>query len=353
MALQAQQLVKLLRMDGNFVVFFPSNVAFPEGLAWLDHLPGLRTFVRSALIWIGLWKKVRQVEIVHVLAASWVYFFTVVYPATIVGRILGKRLILNYRGGEATRFFARWGWLATPVFKMADVITAPSDFLAGVIQAQFRVPIVIVPNILNLSTFNYRQRMSFGPTMLVSRHLEKIYDIESVVKAFRAVQEDYPEASLLIAGTGSQEERLRNLVSIWRLKNVTFLGRIDHEQLAPIYDQCDILLNASTVDNFPAALLEASAAGLVVVSTSPGGIPFIYQDGKSALLVKPGDWQGLAAAVGKVLRNPSLATRLTTEAAALARTCDWVDVRRSLYGAYGVPLAEPKGKVIGSAEMVP
>jgi glycosyltransferase involved in cell wall biosynthesis len=162
-----------------------------------------------------------------------------------------------------------------------------------------------------------------------------MYDIESVLNAFRAIQGRRPEATLWIAGGGSDEERLRDLVVAWHLPNVRFLGELAHEDLPGIYDQCDIYLNASLVDNFPGALLEASAAGLVVVTTGAGGIPFIYENGRTAWLVKPGDWQGLAEAVEKVLASSALVSEMTKAAAAVVRACDWAEVRTHLYRAYG------------------
>jgi glycosyltransferase involved in cell wall biosynthesis len=148
------------------------------------------------------------------------------------------------------------------------------------------------------------------------------------------VQSRYPDASLWIAGTGSQETHLRGLVSSWNLQNVRFLGYVAHRDLGAVYDQCDILLNASYVDNFPGALLEASGAGLAIVSTGAGGIPFMFQDGKNALLVEPGDWNGLARGVEKVVQTPGLGAALAKDAAALAQRCRWPEVRKSMYAAY-------------------
>jgi glycosyltransferase involved in cell wall biosynthesis len=259
-------------------------------------------------------------------------------PAVAVGRMRGKRVILNYRGGEAGRFFRHWGWAVRPFFRLSDVVTTPSEFLAGVIRKHFRIPVRIVPNILDLGAFVHRSRKSFQPKMLVTRHLEPIYDVESVLRAFRQVQVRHPEASLWIAGTGSQQERLRGLVSAWGLANVRFLGHIPHSDLPKIYDQCDILLNASLVDNFPGALIEASGAGLAVISTAAGGIPYIYENGRTALLVEPGNWEALAGAVQKVLEFPSLASDMVKAAEVMARACDWKEVRKHLYHAYGFPL---------------
>jgi glycosyltransferase involved in cell wall biosynthesis len=159
--------------------------------------------------------------------------------------------------------------------------------------------------------------------------------VESALKAFREVLAKHPEASLWIGGSGTQEDRLRGLASEWKLRNVRFLGQVAAEDLPAIYDQCDILLNASLVDNFPGALLEASAAGLAVVTTAAGGIPFIYTHQENALLVSPGDWRGLAQAVERVLADPALGRELTMNGAALARRCDWREVRKPLYESYG------------------
>lgn len=337
MAIQAAQLEKLLKSDGTSIEFFPSNFAFPRPLHFLGRVPGLRTLSRFALIWILLWNRIRRTDVVHILAASWLYFFVVVYPAVILGWAMQKRVVLNYRGGEAKAFFRLYGWAVKPAFRMASIVTTPSGFLVEVIRNRFGVPVSIVPNILDTSIFRYRQRASLQPKMLVTRQLEKIYDIESVLKAFRAVQQDYPEASLWIAGTGSQEAPLRSLAEAWNLANVRFLGQVTHTQLPDIYDQCDIYLNASRVDNFPAGLLEASASGLVVISTAPGGIRFMYHHGKEALLVEPGDCEGLAQSVRKVLQDPVSVQAMTKAAAALADACEWRAVRESLYRVYGFP----------------
>lgn len=335
MALQARLLERLLRADGIPVTFVASNLPFPGGLRVAGRIPGLRTLLRFMMLCRKLWIEAGRAGIVHVLAASWLYFFVLVAPAVLIGRIRGKRVVLNYRGGHAGQFFQWWGWAARPILKLADIITTPSEFLAQLIRRRFGVPVLIVSNILDLSAFRFRQRTMPQPKMLVTRHLEKIYDIESVLRAFQVVQRMHPDASLRIAGAGSEESHLRNLVSTWDLKNVTFLGHVPQSDLPAVYDQCDILLNASRVDNFPGALLEAAAAGLVVITTGAGGIPFIFNHGENALIVEPGDWNGLALAVENVLQHSTLAQDLTAAALKVARACDWQEVRKSLYAAYG------------------
>jgi glycosyltransferase involved in cell wall biosynthesis len=262
----------------------------------------------------------------------------------------GKRIILNYHGGQADEFLRYYRYFATPIFRMADVVTVPSGFLGDIIARRTAVQAQIVPNIVALNSFRYRDRVPFRPRILSTRHLEKLYDVETVLRAFRRIQQVHPDATLVIAGTGTQENYLRALAGRWDLKNVRFLGHVPYQNLSSVYDQCDILLNASRADNFPGSLLEAAAAGLVVISSSVGGIPYIFEHGTNSLLVAPGDSEGLASAALRVLEEPGLGFRLTRNALERCRCCDWKQVRKALYRAYGFDLCPDAGESRDSVE---
>jgi colanic acid/amylovoran biosynthesis glycosyltransferase len=60
----------------------------------------------------------------------------------------------------------------------------------------------------------------------------------------------------------------------------------------------------------PVAVMEAQLSGLPVVATRHAGIPEVVIDGRSGLLVAEGDEQGMAAAMGRLLRDPQLAADL-------------------------------------------
>jgi len=344
MASQALLLKRMLEDDGIPADILSQNQPFAQPFRIFERVPVLRALLRTGIFCVRMWRRCRTIQVVHILAASWLHFFLVVCPAILIGRLRGRRVILNYRGGLAGEFLERCAWLARPWFQMADMVTTPSEFLARIIRAHAKVPISIVPNIVDFSNFRYRERSSFQPRMLVTRHLEKMYDVEMLLRAFKEIQASYPAASLWIAGSGSEEGRLRALAAEWKLSGVRFLGYVDRQKLPAIYNECDILLNASRVDNFPGSLLDASAAGLAVVSTNAGGIPFIYTDGENALLVEIGDWRGLAAAVSRLLQDEPLAHALATAGHRLCRQCDWQNIRRSLYESYGfVPPFKQEG----------
>jgi glycosyltransferase involved in cell wall biosynthesis len=353
MALQAHLMQELMNGEGLHAEFLASNLPFPPALQFCERIRGARPFLRSMVLCWQLWKMLRRTEVVHVLACSWLYFFVIVCPSVTLARLRGKRVILNYRGGEADHFLRWYAFILKPFFRMAHVVTAPSQFLVNVLGKRIGVPVQIVPNIVNFDRFRHRERKPLQPKMIVTRHLLKLYDIETVVRAFGEVQKRYPEASLCIVGTGDQESYLRNLVATLGLLNVEFRGYVPQRDLPAVYDQADILLNASRADNFPGSLVEAAAAGLVVISTGVGGIPYIFENGKSAILVEPGDWQGLAAGALRVLEDPELASRLAAEALRQCRQYDWASVRRVLYPIYGFDgsdsVAQEVGVVVGEA----
>jgi glycosyltransferase involved in cell wall biosynthesis len=69
--------------------------------------------------------------------------------------------------------------------------------------------------------------------------------------------------------------------------------------------RADLLVHPARWEGFGLALLEAMLASLPVVATKVSSVPEIVVDGETGLLVPPDDPSGLAAAVSRVLDDPS------------------------------------------------
>ena len=310
MAIQAEKTVLLLRESGFQVNTVKTNNDLPARLHFISKCKGLRTILNLFLFLRNLHRSLPHVEAVYFLTGFFNFFFWVTYPALILIKLHGKRVILSVRGGGAGDFFRRYGVLVRPIFRTVDTITAPFGFLQGAFEEAFNIRPVIVPNIVDLGQFRFRERRSISPMILTTRSLEEIYNVSCVIKAFKNVHEHFPESKLGIAGDGSQREALEQLVISLNLKeHVTFYGAVEHSKIQELYD---VYVNASNVDNLPGTILEAFACGLPVVSTNPGGIPYMVENGKTGLLVEKNACDVLAEKVIELIKNPELAFHYRT-----------------------------------------
>ena len=132
---------------------------------------------------------------------------------------------------------------------------------------------------------------------------------------------------MTIAGYGSLETALRKQVSDEGLSGVTFVGRVEPVDIAALYDQADIFLNSSVVDNQPVSILEAFAAGLPVISTPTGDIAFMIRDKETGMLVPPDRPEALAGAVFWLLAHQPEAVHMAEAAKREVEKYTWRNVR--------------------------
>jgi glycosyltransferase involved in cell wall biosynthesis len=333
MAAQCAALVRMLREEGVEARQISTSPSLGP-LSAAERIPGLRTLLRTVAFWKSLVLAVPRAEVVHVLGASYLYFFLCTAVAVVAGRLWGKRVVLNYRGGAARDFFQRWPRFVRGVCQMADCVIVPTKFLIEVFH-EIGVPASVVPNIVDLSLFEFRKRERVKPNLLVTRNLDPIYNVETALLAFAEIQARYPDATLTCAGSGSLEAELRVKARSLGLRNVTFVGAVSHARMGSLYSRADIFLNPSSVDNTPNSILEAFASGLPVVTTDVGGVGHLVRHEQNGLLVPPKDPHAMARAVIHILEDPVLASRLAEEGRRAVESFTWPQMRVALYRAYG------------------
>ncbi len=113
-----------------------------------------------------------------------------------------------------------------------------------------------------------------------------------------------PGVHLLIAGDGEEFDRLRHQVERLGLGGrVSFLGALDQDELARVYNAADIMVLASSREGWANVLLESMACGTPVVATDIWGTPEVVADPAAGVLVAERSGEGLAAGVISLLTH--------------------------------------------------
>lgn len=335
MAIQARKLSEGLRHEGHRVVNVRTNPLDHDSV--LRRIRFLRGIVNAVWFLANLVRAVPRVECVHVLSNSGLSFFLFSAPAVVLGRLLGKRVVVHYHGGAAEAFLARWQVLVLPLLRRANAIVVPSEFLAGIFR-RYDIMATELPNVIDLEGFAFRDRVPLEPLIIVARHLQPEYAVGVAIRAFAEVASDRPDARAIIAGDGEERSALQRLCEQLSItEKVRFVGNVPAHEMQSLYAMSHIYLNASRIDNQPVSILEAFAAGLPVVSSAAGGIPFLVTDGKNGLLAADGTHQSLAAHIRALLARPELAQSLVLNASASAQLHRWDAVYARLSAIYRDP----------------
>lgn len=325
-SVQADMIYRRFSLEPDLRMSFqPINPQLPARLRWLQQIKYCRTFLTFPLYCIQLLFAIRRSDVVHVFAASYLSFVLAPTPAIHLAHWMRKRVILNYHSGHAEAHLQSWP-SAIKTIRNTDCIAVPSPFLVRVFK-KFGLSAVCVPNAVDLSAFRYRVRSTIRPVFLANRNLESIYGVGTVLKAFAVIQARVPTAMLTVAGDGPLKNELQQLARKLALRNVQFVGRVAPVDMPALYDQHDVWLNASNVDNMPLSILEAFASGTAIVSSNAGGIPDLVDNGRTGLLVECGDADALAREAIRVVTDQGLYAALAAAGHAECAKYTWDAVK--------------------------
>ena len=86
---------------------------------------------------------------------------------------------------------------------------------------------------------------------------------------------------------------------------VQYVPRLSTEELVRLYNSAQILVSPSLYEGFGLPAAEAMACGTAVIATTAGAFPEFIEDGRTGVLVAPGDSDALAAAILSLLDDPA------------------------------------------------
>ncbi|MFT3894507.1 MAG: glycosyltransferase family 4 protein [Anaerolineales bacterium] len=160
---------------------------------------------------------------------------------------------------------------------------------------------------LTKSRLRKQLQLPEGEIVIFVGRLESEKRVDDLLKIWQQVQARRPNSSLLILGTGSQEEMLKKMAT----SNTIFKGAVD--DVVPYLQASDIFVLPSVAEGLSNALLEALATELPVVVTATGGTTDIVRHKHSGWLIHEYEPQALLEGIVTFLQDRSLRERCARE----------------------------------------
>lgn len=250
---------------------------------------------------------------------------------TTILRSAGTPVIHVLRGGNLPRFAAAEPDRVRRLFAASSAVVALSGFLYEEMSPYGTVAEVI-PNPLDVRAYPYRRRTTATPELVWLRSFNKTYNPTLAPRVLAEVAKVYPPSAPVPArltmigsdqGDGSLQATQATASALKVEDRLVVTGGVAKSAVPTHLAKGDVFINTTNVDNVPITVLEAMACGLCVVSTDVGGLPYLATDGVDALLVPPDDPEAMAAAVLRIIEEPGLADRLSSNGRAKAESFDW------------------------------
>jgi 1,4-alpha-glucan branching enzyme len=194
--------------------------------------------------------------------------------------------------------------LTRAVLTRADVVVSVSEDLGDYLRNQMGVPrVTVIPNGVEVEAFHPSE--ASHPTLRlfsVSRLVPRKH-IHVLIAAVEQLVKEGAALSLIIAGTGPEEERIKRLASE-SSGAVQFIGFIDEERKRRILTDTDVFVQISTREGLSIAALEALASGVpCAVSDLPGVREPITPGQTGWYVADPTDVQSVVATLRTVLAD--------------------------------------------------
>ncbi|MBD2256133.1 glycosyltransferase family 4 protein [Pseudanabaena sp. FACHB-2040] len=157
-----------------------------------------------------------------------------------------------------------------------------------------------------------RPLLTSAPTVAYAGRLASPKGVDVLLQAFAKVVSHRPEATLLIAGQGTEKDSLTALTQSLNLQeNVLFLGHLSREEMERRFASAWVqVIPSRWAEPFGIVATEAMMRGTAVISSDTGGLAEIVADGQSGFLVPPGAVEPLADKLLLLLQDRDLAEQM-------------------------------------------
>lgn len=254
------------------------------------------------------------------------------YYALILGlvcQVLNVKYIPILHGGNLPARIKKNPKLSKTLFKKAHLILSPSNYLKQAF-ANDGYDVTVVPNIIEIDLYSYKDRNVIAPKLLYVRAIHKVYNPTMAIEVVNMLKPKYDNIQLCMIGPHKDQsiDDVKKLVVQYHLEdNVEIVGQMPKEKWIERAADFDIFINTTNFDNTPVSVIEAMALGLPVVTTDVGGIPYLLSDSEDALLVEPRNPKKFANRIEELLNGTTNHKRIAANARVKAESFAWRNVR--------------------------
>lgn len=242
--------------------------------------------------------------------------------AIVAGRLLGKRYSLSIHAGAD--IYVDPVLLREKVREARHVVTCTSHnrtHLASLVGSDQSDRITTVYHGLDLTEYEPTHALSGDvPLILAVGQLKPRKGFANLIEACARSRERGSRFRCSIVGEGPQRAELQASIDRSSLHDIVSLdGAMRHEDVIDLYHRATVFVlpcirtPEGDVDGIPNALAEAMALQVPVISTELPAIRELVADGVNGVLVRPGDDEGLAEAITRLLDQPALREELGAE----------------------------------------
>jgi len=278
---------------------------------------------RMARLIIAITKE-QGLDILHIH-----YALPFIFIAQSVKQELGEKapsIILTLHGTDVMRLSQKTieTHMSDRISGCCDALTTVSTNHAQLFARLFprEIQPEIIRNFTDLSRFSPKAPFitNIKPVMLHMSNFRKAKNPCGVVSIFSRLRKRF-KAQLWFIGAGEEMENVRELVvKKGLIEHVRFFGLIPN--ISKMVNRSDLLVMSSVYESFCLAALEAMACGVPVLAPQVGGIPEVVTHGKTGFLYPSNDYEGAAGFAARLLSEPDLYARISTDAVCRARVFD-------------------------------
>ncbi len=261
--------------------------------------------------------KKQNIDLIHsnnfapVLAGSLISNFTKVPHITTIHDIFSiydkkfwkkwsKQSNVSYTNARLVPFFEK----LMMQFRFDCIHTVSDATKKDIQKIGTKKPIHVIPNCIqdneqNVVELNTNQFVYLGRLVFYK-------NINIILKAFKMVVSEFPDARLIIAGDGPYKKSLQNITKKLSInESVIFIGYVTSKQKSKILAESNALLFPSIIEGFGLVMLEAFQQKRPVIVSDIPPMSDIIENNTTGLIIDPYDERKWADAIIRFIKNPS------------------------------------------------